>query len=340
MAPDGIPLDYGDQGREYAAALDAAILLDRSHEGRLLLSGRDRLALVQRMSTNDVAGLPVHGGAATIFTNATARTLFRAFCFELSGGLLLVSEAGQGAALLAFMRRSIFYGDQVGLEDLSQSTAQFALHGPRADAIVADLGWDAGDTALGRGGERETPLGIVTLARRKRLCGSHWLLVCARDSAAALHERLLETGRAHGLLAAGSLVYNCLRIRAGRPAGLELSQEYLPLEAGLWDEVSFSKGCYTGQEIIARMESRQRLAKTLVKVELSQMVAAPAPVTVAGRPVGQLTSSVVAPDGSIFALAILKLEGAGPGARLQVGDSKIEGRVLDYAGAQPAWIAG
>ena len=70
---------------------------------------------------------------------------------------------------------------------------------------------------------------------------------------------------AHGLtIPAGSLTYNVLRIRAGRPGvGHELSTDYIPLELGLWDEVSFTKGCYTGQEIIARMESRGGWRKRL-----------------------------------------------------------------------------
>src|SRR6185295_4976010 len=96
-----------------------------------------------------------------------------------------------------------------------------------------------------------------------------------------------------GLIPAGSLTYNRLRIRAGRPGvGHELTQDYIPLELGLWDEVSFTKGCYTGQEIIARMESRGRLAKTIITVNLSAAVDAPAKLVADGHEVGMLTSSV------------------------------------------------
>ena len=112
----------------------------------------------------------------------------------------------------------------------------------------------------------------------------------------------------------------------------------MPLEVGLWDEVSFSKGCYTGQEIIARMESRQRLAKTLVKVGLASMVAAPAPVYADGNLAGTLTSSAQAPDGAIHALAVLKLRYAQAGSRLTVGPGGIEAEVLEFAGAQPPFV--
>ena len=139
LAPDGIPLDYGDPSAEYAAADGAAILLDRSHEGRILVSGADRLNLVNRMSTNDLAALAVDEGRSTVFTDANARILFRAECLQRPEGLLLISEPGQGQALANFLRRNIFFGDKAGVEDRTAASAQFAIHGRRADEIAAAL---------------------------------------------------------------------------------------------------------------------------------------------------------------------------------------------------------
>ena len=139
LAPDQIPLDYGDPGAEFAAALDAAILLDRSHEGRVLLTGRDRFELVNRMSTNEISGLASNGGTATIFTNPNARILFRAVCFNRPDGLLLISEAGQGEALANYLRRNIFFGDRVAVDDITAETAHFALHGRDASAAIEAL---------------------------------------------------------------------------------------------------------------------------------------------------------------------------------------------------------
>ena len=111
------PLDYGDLSAEYEALDQAAILLDRSHEGRILLSGEDRLSLVNRMSTNDLSALAVNDGRATIFTDALARILFRAECYHRPEGLLLISEPGQGRSLANFLRRNIFFGDKVAVTD-------------------------------------------------------------------------------------------------------------------------------------------------------------------------------------------------------------------------------
>ena len=338
LAADGIPLHYGDQAAELDSARDGAILLDRSHEGRILLTGRDRFELPNRMSSNDLSNLAAEAGAPTIFTNPNARILFRALCLNLDEGLLLVSEAGQGAALAGYLQRNIFFGDQAQVSDLSSDTAQFALHGETADQVMAALDSSLPDLPFFASAKVTMGDCEVTVARRKSICGAHWLVICPAQQAAAAHQCLLDSGRALGLRPAGSLTYNSLRIRSGRPAGVELSQQYIPLEVGLWDEVSFSKGCYTGQEIIARMESRQRLAKTLVKVALAEFVPAPAEVYAEGKSAGALTSSVSAADGQVYALAVLRTASARPNTELQVGEQRVAARVIDYAGAQPSFI--
>lgn len=337
LAPDRIPLDYGDLTAEYAAVDRGAILLDRSHEGRILLQGRDRFELVNRMSTNDVSRLAPNQGKPTVFINANARILFRASCFNLARGLLLISEAGQGAALANYLRRNVFFGDQVAISDISADTDHFALHGKNADAAVMALAPAAREIPPLGGAEIKSELGALIIARRKSIYGGHWVLI-AEGGGVALHRRLLQCGAAAGLRPAGSLTYNSLRIRGGRPAGLELSTDFIPLEVGLWDEISFSKGCYTGQEIIARLESRERLAKTLMKLALASMTPAPAPVYARQQPVGQLTSSVEAPDGRVYALAALKINSAQPGAVLSVGPGSVKATVVDYAGAQPPFV--
>ncbi len=338
LAPDGIPLDYGDLAAEYAAADQGAILLDRSHEGRILLQGRDRLELVNRMSTNDVSRLEINEGKPTVFVNANARILFRVVCYNLPRGLLLISEPGQGDALASFLQRSIFFGDQVAVKDISAETAHFALHGVAADTVIESLAPAARSIPALGVVEVESDVGNLIIARRKSICGAHWIVIADHVAGAHVHHLLLQCGGAAGLIAAGSLTFNCLRIRSGRPAGLELSTDYIPLEVGLWDEISFSKGCYTGQEIIARMESRGRLAKTLVKVALSSMVPAPAPIYALGKAAGTLTSSVQAPDGRIHAVGVLRIGSAQPGTELTVGKDGRAAKVADYAGAQPPFV--
>ena len=337
LAPDQIPLHYGNLEAEFAGALQAAILLDRSHEGRILLTGHNRFELVNRMSTNEINGLTPNGGTATVFINANARILFRVVCFNRPEGLLLISEAGQGQALANYLRRNIFFGDQVAVNENSAATAHFALHGSSAGMAIEALASGPVNLPPMGSAEIDTKAGSLTVARRKSICGDHWIVICDLERRAAVHRLLL--GSADDLVPAGSLTYNSLRIRSGRPAGLELSPDYIPLEAGLWDEISFTKGCYTGQEIIARMESRGRVAKALVKIDLPSLVPAPTQVFAQDRPVGTLTSSVEAADGRIYALAVLKVNHTQSERKVSVGPQRVEARVIGYAAVPPPFVA-
>lgn len=340
LADDNIPLHYGDPATEYRAAVEAAVLLDRSHEGRVLLTGESRQDLVNRMSTNDVMSMSMYDCRPTVFTKANARILFRVTCLHLPQGLLLIGEPGQGPALLNMLRRNIFYGDNVSAGNLGSETAQFALYGNGAEQVMEKVNADLPNLRPMCCAIVEMDGIAITVVRHKPIISAHWTLICSASHASHVHQSLLRLGVPAGLAPAGSLTYNILRIRSGRPAGLELSADYLPLELGLWDEISFEKGCYTGQEIIARMESRQRLAKTLVKLNLTRFVAAPNPVYYDGKVAGRLTSSVQSPDGNIYALAVLGARSAGKGTQVQVGEDRVAAEVTGYAGVQAAFVTG
>ena len=333
LAADGIPLHFGDLSGEYHAALENAVLMDRSHEGRFEITGRDRFEIPHRISTNDLLTLENGEGRPTIFTNAIARILDRATIYNRGESALVITEPGRGEGLRRYLQRNIFFNDEARLNDLAGTTRQFVLHGAHADAVGAHFA-----PAL-------APLHIidahiagasVVILRDKPLIGGHWRLIVPNEAAEQVWNTLLAAGAERGLIPAGSLTYNVLRIRAGRPGvGRELTTDFLPLELGLWDEVSFTKGCYTGQEIIARMESRGRLAKTLVTLRLSAQVEAPAKITAGGRDVGTLTSSVQTPDGDQIGMGVVKLGVAVPGAELSLGEG-VAAEITALAGVQPA----
>ncbi len=335
LAPDGIPLHYGDLKAEYHAALNQAVIMDRSHEGRIEAKGRDRFQLIHRISTNDVLNMAISEGRATIFTNANARILDRIMIYNRGEIALLTTEPGRGAALTTFLQRQIFFNDEVAFTDISPVTRQFVLHGPNADAVMDALVPDAGSTASLHGIEAKIKDVSVFIARRKPVSGSHWAIFVPIDYAETVWQTVLKQGAAFGLIPAGSQTYNAVRIYAGRPAGRELSVDYIPLEAGLWDEVSFTKGCYTGPEIIARMESRNRLAKTIVKMRLSSWVEAPANLYFDGKSVGTLTSSVTTPDDEILGIGFVKVPMAIPELKFIVGENDVEAVITSLAGAQP-----
>lgn len=332
LAPDAIPLHFGDLKAEYHAALENAVLMDRSHEGRIELAGQDRLNLMHRMSTNDLLTTAIGEGRSTIFTNATARVLDRVTVYNRGETALVITEPGRAQPFYAYLQRNIFFTDDVRISDLTSTTKQFALHGPLADTIMSQFIDDMASLNSFSDLEMEIANFPVYAARRKPLSVSQWIIISPAEGAAAVWRAICDAGASP----AGSLTYNTLRIRAGFPGvNRELTLDYIPLEIGLWDEISFSKGCYTGQEIIARMESRNRLARIMVILDLDAWVEAPASIYCEGREVGTLTSSVVSPDGEVFAIGVLKTAVAQLGQALTVGVTSVDAHILNFAGTPP-----
>jgi folate-binding Fe-S cluster repair protein YgfZ len=170
LADDGIPLHFGDQRREYHVALTAAVVMDRSHEGRLEIAGRDRLELPHRISTNDLLTLQPGEGRPTIFTNANARILDRATLFHRGETTLVLTEPGRGEALRRYLQRNIFFNDEVRLSDLAGSTRQFVLHGANADVVGRLF---APELAPLHSAEVEIAGVPIVIMRDKPLCDGH-----------------------------------------------------------------------------------------------------------------------------------------------------------------------
>lgn len=341
LASDGIPLHFGDLKAEYHAAISTAILLDRSHEGRLELRGRDRFELLNRISTNNMLNMVAGEARPTIFTNANGRILERAIVYNWQDDrLLLLNGPGRGAFLHNFLKRQIFFNDQVEISDLSASHHVFTLHGLQANAVIQAVTNQEliPDDGL-RGFHTTIADSPVFLGKLKPFHGSHWVILTEKHTAEHVWKTFIDKGKEQGLHPAGGITYNTLRIQNGIPSmGREISEAYIPLEIGLWDEVNFNKGCYTGQEIIARMDSRQQVARTLVSLDLDQMVDAPADLYAQGKKIGQITSSVVTPNDEIYAMAVVKKAHAQPNTQLETQNITV--RVKGLLGTQPAWITG
>lgn len=334
LADDGIPQQFGELAAEYDAALNGAVLLDRSHEARLRLDGEDRYALIQRMSTNDVLNLPVNSGRPTIFTNPNGRVIDRAEVYAGENHAILIGGPGRTDPLRGYIQRNIFFRDKVRIGDLTGVTRQFGLHGPHAARIADAVAPGASALPLFGYLSAEIAGTQAMVARAKPLSGDHFRIIVATGHAAHVWDALLGAG-GEALKPAGSQLYNILRIRAGSPgAGRELSEEYIPLELGLWDEVSFAKGCYTGQEIIARMESRGKLAKTITTVRLDTLSESPVDLLIDGKRAGILTSAVTAPDGAHYGIALLKPDHAQTGAQAVTATS-VTATVTGLPGTQP-----
>lgn len=317
-----VPRHYGDPAAEYRAAQQGAVVVLRNHEGRVRAVGRDRLDLLHRMSTNALNDLPVGQARFTVLTTAIARMVDVLWVLNRGETVLALTSAARATAVRRWLAGYIFYNDQVKFEDAGAELGQLGLYGPQASTAAEAL--LPGAAALEVNHFLEQDEWIVL--RGRPLAGDGYTVIAPAEQIPALWERAV----AAGAVPAGEEAYQMLRLAAGQPyAGHELTEDYIPLEANLWDAVSFNKGCYIGQEIIARMESRGKLARRLLGLRLAALVEPGAQVRVGaadGALAGTVTTAGVLPDHGPVALAFLKTSQAEPGTKVVVGE--VEGEVV------------
>lgn len=267
--------------------------------GRMLMAGRDAAALLQRLTTNDVVALQQLHGQQTVLTTPIGRIIDLLHVVRIEDVVWVITSADQGPSIYSHIKKNIFFNDQVTLTPAARTHQQFAIYGGDATALVAQH--FALPPVLARWHVAPHRNGIAHgwCSPIAPLHGAGWRVVVPQGQADVITSALPA-------LSADQL--NQWQIEAGVAAfGHELSTEYIPLEAGLEDAISFNKGCYVGQEIIARMESRGRRAKQLQRITLATLVDAPAALRTAdGRDAGVVTRVAVSPRFGIIGLAYIK----------------------------------
>lgn len=289
----------------YKRAVSGCGLADMTDHARLWAKGRDRIDLIHRMSTNDLSSLGPNQGRWTVLTTAVGRMVDRILVVNLGERALILGSQGMTEPIRRWLSGYIFYNDDVSFTDAAGSLGQWLLVGPEAaraaEALVPGAAALAEGAFAGDDG--------LWVGRDAALSGS-FIVVGAPERLAAVRPAVL----AAGAVEIGREVYEVLRIESGVPEfGHEIGEQYIPLEAGLWGDVSFSKGCYIGQEIIARMESRGKLAKTLTGLHADGPLTPG--TTFAG---GTLTSAAESPRFGWIGLAFLRPAEAGAGREFQI----------------------
>lgn len=327
-----LPVQYGDSAAEYDAALTGAAVLDTSAHGRIWMSDKDRASLLHRLSTNAIEQLQPGQGTRTVLTNHNGRIIDLLTVHALPEQLLLVTSPQQRSAVFQLLKGNIFFRDKVKLAAAHDSTGQFALYGPAsADLLSRLIDAPVADLALHAVVAARIAAVAVWVARALPLAGEGFTLYVPVEGLAAVWTALLQAG----VRPLGQNAYNILRVEAGYAAyGHELSLEYIPLETGLWDAVSFSKGCYVGQEIIARMESRNRMARQLRGLRLTGMVDTPRKLHVGGKEAGTLTSAVHSPRFGSIGLAYVRTAYLESGDSIGLADTDITGELVQLPFAE------
>ena len=302
---------------QYRQLREECGLLDLSERGKILVAGPDGAEYLQGQLTNDVEALEPGDGlyAALLDRKGHMQADMRVLRIGPEE-ILLDTEPG---ALAAALRHLEMYsiGRDVSVSDVSRERAILALIGPRsAELAAAPALPEHASVAVAVGGGE-----CLAVGTRFGID-----LVAAAAEAERLRQALLESGAVTVEPAAVEI----LRIEAGVPRfGAEMGPETMPAEAGIVESaVSFTKGCYIGQETVARLHYKGKPNRHLRGLRLSDPAPPGAPLQLGGKEVGRIGGSAVSPTLGPIALAILRRE-AEPGSELAVGEDGVTARVVD-----------
>ena len=327
---------------EYNALTQGGALQLRPESGVLRMTGNDRIDFLQRMTTNDIGKLKPGYSTVTVLTSPVARVLFVFTVICQEEALLLLPAAGETTTLGTHLRGQIFFMDNVKVEDAGQEFVRARLMGPEANAILTDAiladAMSAGSmiTAVGisppsseEGAVAKHAGALFVSQQQYDLPGFELLLPRAQEQ--IWLDKLQAAG---ALLLEDDVAYTARRVELGRPLpGHEATEAYSPLEASLAWTCAEDKGCYTGQEIIARQITYDKVTKTLVGLRSQIELTAGDPVAHNGRTVGTVTSTAISPTlDAPIALAIIKRPQNEPGTMLAVGDASVEVVALPIVG--------
>jgi tRNA-modifying protein YgfZ len=302
---------------QYRQLREECGLLDRSARGKLLVGGADAAEYLQGQLTNDVEALAPSEGCYSALLDRKGRMQADMRVLRLDAERIWIDTEPE--ALETVRRHLAMYkiGREVEIEDVTEARAILSLIGPRSAELagVPPLPEHAGQTVAVGGAECiavGAEMGIDLIAE------------------AADAERVRTALAEAGAPSVGPEAAEILRIEGGAPRfGAEMDAGTMPAEAGIVERaVSFTKGCYIGQETVARLHYKGKPNRHLRGLRLSAPTAPGAALSLGEKEVGRLGGSAVSPAQGPIGLAILRRE-AEPGAELAVGEDGVTARVVD-----------
>ncbi|MEM9275654.1 MAG: folate-binding protein [Cyanobacteria bacterium P01_F01_bin.143] len=309
------------------------MICDRSHWGLLQITGEDRLNYLHNQSTNNFKSLKNGEGCETVFVTPTARTIDLATTYVTEDALWVIVSPNRRQYLCEWLDKFIFPFDKVEVIDVSSNYALLTLIGAESDRVLSQLGiGDLSDLApynnqLITIDDVEIRIGVGS-----DLALPGYNLIFPVEQI----DKILSLICEQKVQKIGDREWEELRILQGRPApDHELTEKYNPLEAGLWQTISFNKGCYIGQEIIARLNTYNGVKKRLWGVKFAKddhQAIAQNPLTV-GTPImieekkaGVLTSFAIM-EQEPLGLAYVRNRAGGVGSSIGIGE--FSGELVD-----------
>ena len=285
----------------YEALRERAAWLDVSSRGKILVTGEDRARLLHAMTTNNVQALTPGDWCYAYFLSTQGRILGDANILCLPDALLLDTEPESVKKIFDHLEQYII-ADDVTLEDQTGMLAMFAVEGPEAIALVDAFAPVFPISLTGAGG---------------------FVIIAPVEEKARIEQKL----KAAAVPAATPGAFRIVRIERGKPRyGEDLTERFLSQEANQAHALSFTKGCYLGQEIVERVRSRGQVHRLLMQLRIeSTEVPAPGTKVIEGTAsVAEITSAGFSPAlGEVVALGYVRTDKARPGAEMRLGDAVV-----------------
>ncbi|HEX3876914.1 MAG TPA: glycine cleavage T C-terminal barrel domain-containing protein [Bryobacteraceae bacterium] len=295
----------------YELLRHAAGLLDLTARGRIVARGRDRARLLHNLTSNEVKKMTPGSACYAFLLSPQGRIQADLYLLCFEDHFLIDTEPELREKVLQHIKRYII-ADQVELEDVSESTACLGIEGPGAAAVLAGAGASVPGDYAHLAWNSATIAGIT-------LTGQPGVRIYSPQADSAAVSTKLEAAGAKPVTMEDARI---VRVENGKPRyGEGISDRSLPQETQQMHAISFTKGCYLGQEIVERIRAQGHVNKKLVRLEIAakQPPAAAAKAESNGDAAGEIVSAVYSPQsGAVAALAYLRTQFAEPGAKVQV----------------------
>jgi folate-binding protein YgfZ len=333
-----LPANYGDAQREYKFARESIALIDKNYRAVLSFTGKDRVRYLNAMLTGNIRDLAPGHGNISLLLNPQGRILAEVETLALEDRFLVISHAMIRNRLVETFDKFIIM-DDVTMEDWTDKFGTLALEGPKAAEIVRELcGVDLNSLEEFAHAEK-TIAGIpcrVIRTSAGEIPGADFL--APREHLAALWNLLLDAARKHGGGPAGYEALNVVRLEDGVAwYGADFDENQIPHQAALEStHISYTKGCYTGQEIVERVRSRGQIQRRRVMLRFSgdAIPRAGEPLFAAstenpaqrGAEIGFVTRAAKSPRfGVVIGMAYVRREQMDPGSKVKWsgGDAEV-----------------
>ncbi len=313
-----IPLQFTNSNDEYWTVRNAAGFADISHLGLLTITGKDRIPFLNGLLTNDISKLTERGGIHSVLLNTKARVLADLYLYE--GGDHMLADTGEStAAKVKDILDRFIITEVVQLHDSGDDQVHITVQGPKSTRALKEIiGLDVQDLKP----LQHRTLGPSRIIARDRTGQTGYDIILPLDESEAVWQAFLLKGGELGVRPVGLKALDILRLEAGQPKyGVDVDENTIVLEAGYKDAISFTKGCYMGQEVVARVTHIGRVNKQLVKIEVGakDVPASRSKLSSDDRDAGFLTSAAFSPGlGKVVGLAYVNRDFAKEGTRLSL----------------------